>query len=99
MCRMITCAAMAAATILALMMSPGAAQQQAQTQRVVGTITAVDGRTLTVKTKGTDVKVNVTDNVAVFGVTKATLADIKPGSFVGVGAQCRSQTAARRRSG
>ena len=29
---------------------------------------------------------NVTDNVAVFGVVKATLADIKPGAFVGVGA-------------
>ena len=31
-------------------------------------------------------KVNVTDNVAVFGVVKATIADIKPGAFVGVGA-------------
>ena len=28
----------------------------------------------------------MTDNVAVFGVVKATIADIKPGAFVGVGA-------------
>jgi hypothetical protein len=63
-----------------------ASAQQAQTQRVMGTIEGVDGRTLVVKTKDGEVKVNVTDNVAVFGVTKAAVADIKPGSFVGVGA-------------
>ena len=70
----------------AVLSAPPAQAQQQQTQRVIGSITAVDGRTLTVKTKAADVKVNVTDNVAVFGVTNATLADIKPGSFVGVGA-------------
>ena len=31
-------------------------------------------------------RVNVTDNASVFGVVKATLADIKPGLFIGVGA-------------
>jgi outer membrane lipoprotein SlyB len=62
------------------------AAAQSQIQRVVGTIQGVDGRTLAVKTKEGEVKVNVTDNVAVFGVTKATLADIKPGAFIGVGA-------------
>jgi hypothetical protein len=60
--------------------------QQAQTQRVMGTITGVDGKTLAVKTRDGDVKVNATDNVAVFGVVKATVADVKPGSFVGIGA-------------
>lgn len=60
--------------------------QQAPTQRVMGTIEAVNGPTLTVKTRDGEVKVNVTDNVAVFGVVKATLADLKPGAFVGVGA-------------
>jgi hypothetical protein len=63
-----------------------ASAQQAQTQRVVGSIAGVDGRTLVVKTRDGDVKVNVTDNVAVFGVLKATVADIKQGSFVGIGA-------------
>jgi len=52
----------------------------------MGMIGGVDGRTLVVKTKDGEVKVNVTDNVAVFGVVNATTADIKPGSYVGVGA-------------
>lgn len=60
--------------------------QQAQTQRVMGTIEAVDGPTLTVKTRDGQTKVNVTDNVAVFGVVKATFADLKTGAFIGVGA-------------
>ena len=75
------------ATILAgAIVSTAVATAAAQTQRVVGTIQGVDGRTLAVKTKEGEVKVNVTDNVAVFGVTKATLADIKPGAYIGVGA-------------
>ena len=60
--------------------------QQAQTQRVVGTIVGVDGPAITVKTKDGEVKVNLTEKVAVFGVVKATTADIKPGAFIGVGA-------------
>jgi hypothetical protein len=60
--------------------------QQAQTQRVMGTISGVDGNTLMVKTKDAELKVNVTDNVAVFGVVRAALADLKKGEFVGVGA-------------
>jgi hypothetical protein len=33
-----------------------------------------------------DMKVNLADKVGIFGVVKATLADIKPGAFIGVGA-------------
>jgi hypothetical protein len=60
--------------------------QQAQTQRVVGTIVGVDGPAIAVKTKDGEVKVNLTEKLAVFGVVKATIADIKPGAFIGVGA-------------
>ena len=61
--------------------------QQAQSQRVVGTIQGVDGSTLAVKTRdGGETRVSVTDNVSVFSVVNATLADIKPGAFIGVGA-------------
>jgi hypothetical protein len=63
-----------------------ASAQQAQTQRVVGSISGVDGSTLVVKTRDGEVRVNVTDNANVFGVVNATVADIKKGSFVGVGA-------------
>jgi hypothetical protein len=70
---------LAAATVLAW-------AQPASTQRVMGTIEKVDGAALTVKTRDGAVTVHTTANVAVFGVVKAALADIKPGSFVGVGA-------------
>jgi hypothetical protein len=63
-----------------------AAPAQPQTQRVVGTIERVEGRTLVVKTRQGEVKVNLADKLAVYGVVKATLADIKPGAFIGVGA-------------
>lgn len=74
-----------AAVLLSLAVVPTRAQP-AQGQRVVGAIEAVDGRTLTVKTKDGQVKVNLADNARVFGVVKATLADIKPGAYIGVGA-------------
>ena len=77
---------LAGAALAVVLTASSALTQQAQTQRVMGTIAGVDGGTLAVKTKDGDVKVNVTDKVAVFGVVKATLADLKPGSFVGVGA-------------
>lgn len=57
-----------------------------ETQRVVGTIAAVEGSTLTVKTRQGDVKVNITKDAVVFGVERRTVADIKPGQFLGVGA-------------
>ena len=75
-----------AVAVITALSASAAFAQQAQTQRVVGTIAGVDGPTLVVKTRDGEVKVNVTDKVAVFGVVKATLADLKPGSFVGVGA-------------
>src|SRR5467141_4137880 len=60
---------------------------QPQTVRIRGPIQAVDGSTITVKAgEAGDVQVKLADNVAVFGVVKATLADIKPGVFIGVGA-------------
>ena len=74
-----------AAAVLAFAASPAFAQQ-AQTQRVMGTISGIDGSAIVVKTKDAELKVNLTDNVAVFGVEKAALADLKAGAFVGVGA-------------
>jgi hypothetical protein len=61
--------------------------QQPQTVRIRGTIEAVDGPTLAIKTReGTDVKVRMTDNAAVFAVVKTDLSEIKPGSYIGVSA-------------
>jgi hypothetical protein len=75
------------ATILATAFAvTTASAQQPQTQRVVGKIEGVDGAVLVVKTTQGEAKVGVTPNVQVYGVTKATVADIKPHSYIGVGA-------------
>ncbi len=59
--------------------------QQPSTVRIRGQIEAVAGPVLTIKTReGSDVKVRMTDNVAVFGVVKTSLAEIKEGSYIGV---------------
>jgi len=59
--------------------------QQPPTVRVRGTIEAVDGAVLSIKSRdGSDMKVRVTDNVAVFGVAKTELSEIKVGSYIGV---------------
>jgi hypothetical protein len=61
--------------------------QQAPPTRIRGTIEAVDGSMLSIKTReGSDVKVRMTDNVAVFAVVKTELSQIKEGSYIGVSA-------------
>ena len=58
-----------------------------QTTRIRGPIAAVDGAVLTVKAgEAGDVKVRLAENAAVYAAVKASLADIKPGVFIGVGA-------------
>ncbi len=66
--------------------------QQPPTVRIRGTIEAVDGPMLTIKSReGTDMKVRMTDNVAVFGVAKTALSEIKAGSYIGVSAMPRAR--------
>jgi hypothetical protein len=53
--------------------------------RIRGAIERVDGDTYFVKARnGTEHKVKLPDNVMVVALTKASLADIKQGSYVGV---------------
>jgi hypothetical protein len=55
--------------------------------RVRGTVENVDGNMLTVKTReGQDVKIKLPDNARVLGVEKASIDDIKQGSYIGVSA-------------
>jgi hypothetical protein len=70
----------------ALMLATSASfAQQSPPVRVRGTVEAVEGAVLTVKTReNTTVKVKMTDNVAVRGIVKAALIDIKENSFIGV---------------
>ncbi|HLL29293.1 MAG TPA: DUF5666 domain-containing protein [Xanthobacteraceae bacterium] len=56
-----------------------------QMVRVRGTIDAVDGQTIMVTARdGAKLTIKLADNVAVVGVVKATMSDIKAGSYVGV---------------
>jgi hypothetical protein len=62
-----------------------ASAQTPPTVRIRGTIEAVDGSMLSIKSReGTDMKVRMTDNVAVFAVVKTDLSEIKEGSYIGV---------------
>lgn len=65
----------------------GAWAQQPQTVRVSGTVESFEGGILAVKSeKLGDVKISLAADTGVFGVNKAALGDVKPGSFIGVGA-------------
>lgn len=76
---------LAVPVLLALAASPVSAQQKPV--RLSGSIVAADSAMLTIKDKGGhEQKVKLANNVAVTGVSKGTLADIKPHSFIGVGA-------------
>jgi hypothetical protein len=80
-------AAICTVTSAMWIMAPAAWAQQPPTVRIRGTIEGVDGPLLMIKTReGTDLKVRMTDNVAVFGVAKTDLSEIKPGSYIGVSA-------------
>jgi hypothetical protein len=77
-------ALLAALTAMSVLGSVAWAQQPPPV-RIRGTIEAVDGALLTIKSReGTDMKVRMTDNVAVFGVAKTELSEIKQGSYIGV---------------
>jgi hypothetical protein len=61
--------------------------QQPTTVRIRGTIEAVDGPLLTVKSReGAEMKVRMTDDATVVGITKMEMSEIKAGSYIGVSA-------------
>ena len=63
----------------------GVALAQQPPVRVRGEIEKVDGNTLTVKARdGAMLTIAVPDNVRVMNFVKASLADIKPNSYIGV---------------
>ena len=73
------------AASFAVALATNAWAQQPPTVRIRGTIEAVDGPLLSIKSRdGSDLKVRVTDNVAVFGVARTELSEIKEGSYIGV---------------
>jgi hypothetical protein len=76
----------AIAAVVAASALPALAQAP-QTVRLRGTVESIDGHTVMAKSdKGAALKLNLADKVTVVAVVKASLADIKPGDFVGSGA-------------
>ncbi len=72
--------------VLAALATHAMAQQPpTPTVRIRGTIEAVDGAMLSIKSRdGADLKVRMADNATVFAVVKTELAEIKQGSYIGV---------------
>jgi hypothetical protein len=75
------------ATALATALTASAHAQQQQGQRLSGTIEKVDGNTVHGKaTDGSAITVKLANDATVTAVYKATIADIKPGAYIGSGA-------------
>jgi hypothetical protein len=69
---------------LAVVLAVTAARAQ-ENVRIRGTIERVDGSMYAVKTRdGSELKLSLADKPQIAGVTKASLSDIREGSFVGV---------------
>jgi uncharacterized protein GlcG (DUF336 family) len=56
----------------------------AQTMRMSGTIEKADGNVLSLKSSdGAEVKLTLTENAMIIAVVKASMADIKEGTYLG----------------
>jgi len=70
--------------LLALLLAPALALAQSNV-RVRGTITAIDAGVMTVKSRdGQDLTLKLADDLGVVAAKAMTLADLKPGDYVGV---------------
>ena len=72
-------------SLASILAAPLAQAQDSPPVRVRGTIERIDGATYVVKARdGAELKLTLADNAQIAGVIKASLADVKPNSFVGV---------------
>jgi hypothetical protein len=80
--RMKHCLVALLAAVFALSAVPADAQQKPM--RIRGTITAFDGKVLSVKSReGADLDIELTEKASVAAAKAITLADLKPGDYVG----------------
>jgi hypothetical protein len=80
------------ASVFALSAVPADAQQK--TQRIRGTITAFDGTMLSVKSRdGQDLVIELGEKASVAAAKAITLADLKPGDYVGTTTTTRADGA------
>ena len=75
---------LAAIAVVAVSALSALAQQSPTPSRVRGTIEGVDGDVVAVKSRsGEDVKLHMTADIRLVGITRISLTDIKVGSFIG----------------
>jgi hypothetical protein len=73
---------LATAALLAL---PPASAQDSPPVRVRGTIERIEGSNFVVKVRdGSELKITLAENAMIVALVKASVAEIKPGSFVGI---------------
>jgi len=83
--RWIARAAVAAAGLALIVASTASSAWAQQPSRIRGQIEKADGPNLTLKTRdGSTLQVKLADDARVAGLNKATLADIKDDSFIGI---------------
>jgi hypothetical protein len=76
--------AVAVAAVLITMATCGAPARAADVVRTRGTVVSLDGSKLVVHPKaGADVTINLADNFRAVAVVKSSMAEIKPGAFIG----------------
>src|SRR5262249_46207003 len=81
----------------AVLLASAAAFAQDKPMRVRGTVEQVDGTVMTVKSReGDTLKIKLADEGKVVALVKASLADIKPNSFVGSTAMPQPDAAGKR---
>jgi hypothetical protein len=68
-----------------VLVAPAAWAQEPPPVRIRGTIESIEGSTYVVKNRdGAELKVTISENPQIAGIVKASLSDVKQGSFVGV---------------
>jgi hypothetical protein len=85
--RILTATALAASLVASLTLSSALAQRQQQGERLSGTIERLLGNFIFATGRdGGTVTIKLADNATITTVLKATVADIKPGDYIGSGA-------------
>jgi len=85
--RILTATALAASLVASLTLSSALAQRQQQGERLSGTIERMLGNFIFATGRdGGTVTIKLADNATITTVLKATVADIKPGDYIGSGA-------------
>ena len=96
MFHMVTRRSFAVVGLAAALAAPLAWAQDAPPARVRGTIERIEGPVYVVKSRdGAELKIVLAENAVAAGLVKATLADIKQGSFVGIAAMPQPDGAQR----